>query len=192
MRIARLFAAALAAAIIAVLTASPARAHNSLTKAAPDKDATVTESPEQVSLTFLQKVDPKFLTIVVTDAQKNKVPMDAATADGKLGTAAFTEPLVNGVYTVAYRVVSEDGHPVQGSYKFTVDDPAATASPSATTSAEPVPSPPAATRSEVATVPLSSEATDDGLGWGPIIAIIAVVALLGGGALLALRRRRTS
>lgn len=191
MRITRLLAAASAATIIAVLTASPALAHNSLTKAVPDKNATLTERPEQVSLSFLQKVDPEFLTIVVTDAQKAKVPMDAAKADGKTGTATFSEPLVNGVYTVAYRVVSEDGHPVQGSYKFTLDDPAATPSPSATaTSAASSPSA-APPQSAVATVPLSSEDTDDGPGWGLIFAIVAGVLVIGGGALFALRRRRT-
>jgi hypothetical protein len=31
--------------------------------------------------------------------------------------------LANGPYTVAYRVVSVDGHTVQGSYTFTVADP---------------------------------------------------------------------
>jgi copper resistance protein C len=191
MRITRLLAAASAATVIAVLTASPALAHNSLTKAVPDKNATVTERPEQVQLSFLQKVDPKFLTIVVTDAQKNKVPMDAATADGKTGTATFSQPLVNGVYTVAYRVVSQDGHPVQGSYTFTLDDPAATPSPSATPSSPPTPQEAAPSTPAVETVPLSSEDTDDGLGWGPIIAIIAGVLVVGGVALFALRRRKT-
>ena len=48
MRLARFTAAALVAAIVAVLTSGPAWAHNSLTKAVPDKNSTVKRSPEQV------------------------------------------------------------------------------------------------------------------------------------------------
>ena len=180
MRLARFTAAALVAAVIAVLTAGPAWAHNSLTKAVPDKNSTVTQRPEQVELTFLQRVDPKFLKIEVTDAQKRKVPLETPKADGKVGAVTFSEPLTNGVYTVAYRVVSLDGHPVQGSYTFTLNDPSATTPPPAVE--------PAAT---VAAVPASSSSSDDGTGLWPIAGGIALVVVIVGAALFTLRRRRT-
>jgi methionine-rich copper-binding protein CopC len=183
MRLARFTAAALIAAIIAVLMSGPAWAHNSLTKAVPDKNSTVRQSPEQVELTFLQKVDPKFLTIEVTDGQNRKVPLATPKADGKVGTVSFGEPLANGVYTVAYRVVSLDGHPVQGSYKFTVNDPTVTTTPAPQPSTAPV-TPPAA-----AAVASSSPA-DDGPGLWPIAAGIAGLVVLGGAAFVVLRRRK--
>jgi hypothetical protein len=179
MRPARFAAVALVAAIIAVFTAGPAWAHNSLTKAVPDKNSTLTRSPQQVELTFLQKVDPKFLTIGVTDAQKRKVPLETPKADGKVGTVDFSGPLTNGVYTVTYRVVSLDGHPVQGSYKFALNDPSATTPPPA---AEP--------EATVVTVPASSSSPDDGTGLWPIAGGIALVVVIVGAALFALRRRR--
>ena len=151
MRLARFTAAALVAAVIAVLTSGPAWAHNSLTKAVPDKNSTVKQRPEQVELTFLQKVDPKLLTIGVTDAQKQKVPLATPKAKGKVGTVAFSEPLTNGVYTVTYQVVSLDGHEVKGSYKFTLNDPSATTPPTTAPT-----TPPAA-------APASIEATVAGL-----------------------------
>jgi len=188
MRLARFTAAALVAAIIAVLTSGPAWAHNSLTKAVPDKNSTVQQRPEQVELTFLQRVDPEQLTIGVTDAQKQPVPLETPKAKGKVGTVAFSEPLTNGVYTVTYVVVSLDGHEVKGSYKFTLDDPAATTPPTTaptTAPAEPTPS-------AAATLVAGNAAPEDGIGLWPIVAGIAAVLVLGGAAFFALRRRKIS
>lgn len=188
MRLARFTAAALVAAIIAVLTSGPAWAHNSLTKAVPDKNSTVKQRPEQVELTFLQKVDPKQLTIAVTDAQKQKVPLAAPKANGKVGSVAFSEPLTNGVYTVTYQVASLDGHEVKGSYKFTLNDPKATPAPSTAPTTPPTPT----AEATVAVVPASSSATDDGIGLWPIVGgIAALLVVLAGAAFLGLRRRRT-
>src|SRR6187431_3010724 len=104
MRIIRLVAAASAATILAVLAGGPALAHNSLVEAVPTKDAVLKKAPAEVRLTFLQKLDARFTTIVVTDAAKQKVPAGAPEAEGKTGTVAFTGMLPNGDYTVAYRV----------------------------------------------------------------------------------------
>jgi methionine-rich copper-binding protein CopC len=189
MRIARLLAATTAAMVLAVLTGGPAWAHNSLVDASPAKNATLAEAPEQVRLTFLQRVDPAALSIEVTDAQRRKIPADEPAAKGKVGTLTFREPPANGTYTVTYRVVSLDGHPVQGSYKFTVDDPAATPEPSSSAPAAPPSTAPPSAAAAPKTVPASTESA--GAGWWPLAAGIAVVVLLAAGALFAMRRRRT-
>lgn len=191
MRIARLVTAAVAAAVVAVIsTGSPALAHNSLTKAVPAKNATVTRSPAKVELSFLQKVDATKLTIEVTDAQQQKVPSGDAEADGKKGVLTLTGTLANGTYTVTYSVVSEDGHPVKGSYKFTVDAPVP---PSASSE----PEAPASTPAEVpastpATVAAADTSADDGgPGAGLIMAIVAAVAVIAAGAIFLVRRRNS-
>jgi copper resistance protein C len=186
MRIARLVAAALVATTLAVLTSGPAQAHNSLTKASPAKNATLDEAPDSVELTFLQKVNPEALTITVTDAQQRPVPTGAARADGRTGSVTFGEPLANGVYTVTYRVVSLDGHPVQGSYRFTVADPAASSAPSS----PPVAAAPA-TVSAPAAEPVAASASPDDSGRWAIAAGVVLVAVLGVAALAVLWRRRT-
>jgi methionine-rich copper-binding protein CopC len=192
MRILRLLAAASAAAVLAVLTGSPAWAHNSLTDAAPAKNATLDQAPDRVKLTFLQRVDPDALSIDVTDSAGRSVPASGPAASGRTGTLTFDEPPANGVYTVTYRVVSLDGHPVEGSYEFTVDDPSTTPPPSPTATTSPaVPSP--APSSVVAapapeTVPRSAE-SDSFPWWALIVGTAVVVALVVGGVLL--RRRRS-
>jgi len=193
MRLIRTAASALlATALVATLTAAPAWAHNSLVEASPAKNATLTEAPEQVELTFLQKLDPDLLTIVVTGADKQPVPVGAPEADGKVGRVAFEQPPANGAYTVAYRVVSQDGHPVQGSYKFTVSAAAsaAPAEPSATASVAPSPVVSSAAPAAVTSIApeLAAAADEGGTSWGLIIGVIALILVLVGGVVVALRK----
>jgi methionine-rich copper-binding protein CopC len=185
MRITRLLAAASVAAVFAALTGSPAWAHNSLTDASPAKNATLKKAPGGVKLTFLQRVDPDALEIAVADSAKREVAASGPTASGKSGTLTFDDTLANGTYTVTYRVVSLDGHPVRGSYKFTVADASAPtpASPAARTPA-PTTAPAAAAP---ATVPASAEASGPGwLGWAAGVGVILLVAA---GVFVLFRRR---
>lgn len=137
----RLGAAVLAVLVAVLIPASPAWAHNSLKTATPARDATVPSAPTEVTLEFMQRLDPAFTTIVLTDAAKRKLPTGEPVVTGAKSTVQVTDTLPNGTYTVAYRVVSVDGHPVQGSYPFTVADPTSSAAPVADVSASaPTPS----------------------------------------------------
>ncbi|MER7586113.1 copper resistance CopC family protein [Micromonospora sp. NPDC127501] len=131
----RLGAAVLAVLVAVLIPGSPAWAHNSLKTATPARDATVPSAPTEVTLEFMQRLDPAFTTIVLTDAAKRKLPTGEPVVTGAKSTIQVTDTLPNGTYTVAYRVVSVDGHPVQGSYPFTVADPTSSAAPVANVSA---------------------------------------------------------
>ncbi|MGC4796396.1 copper resistance CopC family protein [Micromonospora saelicesensis] len=145
---ARLGAAVLAVLVAVLIPGSPAWAHNSLRTATPARDATVPSAPTEVTLEFMQRLDPAFTTIVLTDAAKRKLPTGEPVVTGAKSTVQVTGTLPNGTYTVAYRVVSVDGHPVQGSYPFTVADPTSSAAPVANVSASaPAPSAAAAAKS---------------------------------------------
>lgn len=110
--------------LLVLAPGAPAWAHNALAEASPAKNATVTKSPREVKLRFLQKLDPQYTTITLSDAAKATMGISAPKVDGATGVVTVETPLANGVYTVAYQVVSTDGHTVKGSYEFTVDDPA--------------------------------------------------------------------
>ncbi|MEU4552008.1 hypothetical protein EV382_2415 [Micromonospora violae] len=125
----RLGAAVLAVLVAVLVPANPAWAHNSLRTATPAQGATLPSAPTEVTLEFRQRLDPTFSTIVLTDAAKRKLPTGEPVVTGATSTVQVTEALPNGTYTVAYRVVSVDGHPVQGSYPFTVADPTSSAAP---------------------------------------------------------------
>ncbi|MET7832438.1 copper resistance CopC family protein [Micromonospora sediminicola] len=182
-------AALLAAATLLLAPAAPAAAHNTLQAATPAQDARLSAAPTTVTLRFLQQLNPEFTTIVLSDAGQRKIPTGAPAVDGATGTITVDEPLTNGTYTVAYRVVSADGHPVQGSYRFTVADPAAPAVPApaaATTGGDAGPTPTAAG-------PASAAAGgDDGPSAVLLAAGVVVVVAVAGAALLLFRRRRAS
>jgi methionine-rich copper-binding protein CopC len=159
--------AVLAAIVVVLLPAAPAWAHNQLIGTAPAADATLAEPPTSVTLTFVQPLNPKFTTIVVSDAARRREPAGAPAIDGGKGTVTLTEPLANGGYTVAYRIVSVDGHVVQGSYDFTVADPALPAAPAAAASAAPA---------------SAAASSSGGIPPGVLIGIGVVLVLLAGAA----------
>ncbi|MFG1867261.1 copper resistance CopC family protein [Micromonospora arborensis] len=170
-RAVRVLVAVLAILVALLVPAGPAWAHNSLRSASPAKDSTLPSAPTELTLEFMQRLDPTFTTIVLTDAAKRKIPTGDPVVAGARSTVRVSDTLPNGTYTVAYRVVSADGHPVQGSYPFTVADPSATAAP--TSAAAQGASPSAAAAAE----------PDRGPGAG---------VLVGGGALAALAVVATS
>ncbi|MFD0822440.1 copper resistance protein CopC, partial [Micromonospora zhanjiangensis] len=128
----RLAGAALAALLVVPLVAGPAEAHNALRSADPARDATLTAPPATVTLEFMESLDPAFTTVRITDGDRRPVPTGAPVVTGGKATIGLNRALTNGTYTVAYRVVSKDGHPVQGSYPFTVAAPGAAAAPRTT------------------------------------------------------------
>ncbi|WP_432907006.1 copper resistance CopC family protein [Micromonospora matsumotoense] len=162
----RLAAALLAAGLALLVAATPAWAHNSLSSASPAREATLSRAPTEITLEFLARLDPAFTTIVLTDGTKRRVPTGDPVVYGTKSTVQVTDTLPNGTYTVAYRVVSADGHLVQGSYPFTVADPADRAAPTVAPTT-------------VSASPAAATAGDDGGGRGTVLGVAgsAVVAL---------------
>ncbi|GAA0486232.1 hypothetical protein Ade02nite_09960 [Paractinoplanes deccanensis] len=161
----------LAVVAAVLLPGAPAWAHNQLSSASPAAGSTVAASPSTVTLRFLETLKPDFTTIVVSDSARAKVPSSAPALRGNTGVVTLTSPLANGVYTVAYRTVSVDGHSVQGSYTFIVDDPA---KPAALVAAAP-----------------ASAGGDGGVPFGVLIGVGAAGVLLAAAAVaFGLRRRR--
>ncbi|WP_281898018.1 copper resistance CopC family protein [Micromonospora humidisoli] len=177
----RFVAALLAGVLTLFVAAPPARAHNGLRSASPARDATLTHAPTAITLEFLARLDPTFTTIVLTDGTKRRVPTGDPVVSGTTGAVRVTGPLPNGTYTVAYRVVSADGHPVQGSYPFTVADPAGPAAPSP---GPPTASPDPPTAAAVAVGRGGGRATVVGVAGSALAVLLAAAALL--------RRRRRS
>src|SRR5690606_7082088 len=116
---ARVIGAVLAAALVALTPARPAWAHAQLIGSDPADGAVLATPPARVTLEFNESLNPTYTTIVVTDAGAEPVPSSEPEVSGPRGSVTFTQPLADGTYTVAYRVVSRDGHPVQGAFMFT-------------------------------------------------------------------------
>ncbi|MEV4416277.1 copper resistance CopC family protein [Catellatospora sp. NPDC049609] len=178
--------AVVAALGVVLLGASPAWAHNSLVEATPAKNATLTVPPAQVKLRFLATLKTEGTRLSVTGPD-GAAAAGAATVSGKTVSAPVTAT-AGGAYTVAYEVVSQDGHLVKGSYRFTV---AAAESVTASPSAAPSPAPSSAAPSvapSVATAPAAD--TEQDTPWVPWIGGAAVAGLVVGGLISFVRQRR--
>ena len=98
--------------------AGPAAAHNVLTSSDPTNGSTLQAAPTTVRLTFDQPVQDFEPVVTVIGPDGNRYESGAPVVDSTVVTAAVSALPVAGAYSIAYRVVSADGHPVEGEIKF--------------------------------------------------------------------------
>lgn len=89
----------------------------------PDRRGAAFSFPQTLTLSFSEGIEPAFSGVTVTGPQQHAV------ATGKLTRSAdnpaevtlpLAEALPPGEYTVAWHVVSVDGHKTKGQYTFSV------------------------------------------------------------------------
>ncbi|HKS06969.1 MAG TPA: copper resistance protein CopC [Gemmatimonadaceae bacterium] len=113
-------ACALAAAAILRIYAV-ASAHVTLVSSTPAADSRLSESPEQFRLEFSEPVEAGVAKAELIATGGGRTPLalmgDPRNAYVLLAPANELEP---GAYRLVWHVVSEDGHPVSGSFVFTI------------------------------------------------------------------------
>lgn len=184
----RLRLAAIAALLLpTALTATPAMAHDALSSTTPAADSVMTTAPETVSLSLTQpptdSASLNLSVITVTDGAGTTVSDGTVSVDGPT-LSTKTAPGNPGTYTVAWRAVSSDGHPIEGKYTFMVQPPTAASAPavSPTPSGQAV-SPSAAPQATDNAIPPAPRPNDDnaplavGIAFG-LLAAAAVVTWL--------------
>jgi len=190
----------IAAAVIAASTllATPAWAHAELTSVSPADGDVLTAPPRTIELTFSEPLITAAATVVVTDDRGLVVTRDRSRVDGTSVSIPWPVDLPPGDYTIAYRVVSGDGHPIKGTSRFTLSPAVSTSPPTGSPAPQPQPEPtpteasasgrPTATPS--GTVPAAS----DPAAPPTVLPTLALAAfILGGialGSVLLVRRRR--
>ena len=121
----------------------PASAHASLVKADPAVGQTLAAAPTQVSLTFdddLTEIAGQVVNeIQVFNSAKKRVDATNSAVTGATVTVGLSE-IPSGTYSVVYRVLSADGHPVSGEYQFKLAKPSAVSPPTPSAVSPPTPS----------------------------------------------------
>ncbi|MEV4784749.1 copper resistance protein CopC [Streptomyces tuirus] len=115
--------------VLLLAGAAPASAHAALRGTDPDDGSVLKQAPRHVTLTFTESVGLLDDSFRVFGPDQRRVHTGEAThADGRSDTARVGLPgkLAQGTYTVAWRVVSADSHPVSGAFSFSVGKPSAT------------------------------------------------------------------
>nr|WP_240189278.1 copper resistance CopC family protein [Nakamurella flavida] len=123
--------AVLAVVVLAALgLAGPAAAHNVLTSSNPTDGSVLDAAPQTVTLTFDQPVQNFEPVVVVTGPDGTEYQTGTPTVLGTSVEMSVGTLPVAGAYAVAYRIVSTDGHPVQGQLAFELSAAAVTTGPS--------------------------------------------------------------
>ena len=119
MRTARIL---IATSLILAVTAAPATAHTKLLASDPAAGSLVDSWPSEISLTFDEELinigDEKSNFLVVNNAVGDQISADDEVLTGSQIKVSLDPNTTTGPVLVYYRVVSADGHPVEGEYTF--------------------------------------------------------------------------
>lgn len=140
----RALAAAGALTATSLFGMSAAHAHDELISSNPADGATLVEAPSELELTYsgeIMDVDGANQVRVTSPTGQN-VTDGAVDIEGTTVTQNLSAT-EEGQYTVAWRVVSSDGHPIEGTFTYTVGE-ASTATPNAEAASSSAPEPSAA------------------------------------------------
>lgn len=163
-------------------------AHDQILESSPADGATLDAPPVAVVLTFTADILPIAPAVLVRDAAGTVVLDAEPTVAGPVATAPLPADLAPGAYDVSWRVVSQDGHPIQGAFTFTVAGSPGPAppEPAATTPADT----PATADPESSTSP--DTGSDDGGSLPLALGALAGLGTVGAVVVLLIRRRTTS
>lgn len=120
----------LGALLVVVLgAAAPASAHAALLSTTPGEGSVVKTAPAQVVLTFSEGVllSDDSIRVLAPDGRRADTGKPQATSAGdKTAAVALRSGLKDGTYTVAWKAVSADSHPVAGAFTFSIGAPSRT------------------------------------------------------------------
>ncbi len=111
----------LAALVIGVLPAT-ARAHAVLLETSPASGAVVASAPDVIMLRFDEPVRPISVRVLRAE-DETALTLPPVEATDTLLSLPLPDGLPEGSYVLSYRVTSADGHPVAGSFVFSVGAP---------------------------------------------------------------------
>lgn len=164
-----------AVAVTVLAVAAPrAAAHTELDTADPAAGASLAGPPPRVTLTFSDAMTQKYARVAVTGPDGKSAAVGQPEVRGRTVSLTLDSVSPAGRYTVGYRVVSTDGHPVSGSYTFAVR---------AGDSPRPVPQAVEATPEKRAAEESSGTNTSAVVGGGTLVLVLAA------GGMYAARRR---
>ena len=194
---------ALASVLLLLSGVGPADAHTELVESSPAGGDRLREPPETIELTFNEDVRPELATVTVAIGGRlaERLRVERGRTGSMLIAILPADLPANGrgdvAWTVAYRVSSDDGHPVEGTLAFrapvnksTKPTPGSSATDDPTSDA---PSGSDATGSGTSTSPrIGDRSTDAGSGTAATVVIGLIVALgvsVGCAVLVRARRR---
>ena len=106
---------------VLMVPVSAASAHDSLAGSNPKAGQTVKMMPEGVSLTFTTPPIALGSEVIVKDAAGKNWATGKVKIIGNIAKQGVSADAPRGAYKVIWRVVSEDSHPIEGTFGFTTE-----------------------------------------------------------------------
>lgn len=178
-RLVALFVGLMASAALVLGTAVGAHAHSELLSSSPADGEALDVPPANVTLQFNEAISPAGLQVVAQGPQ-GPVTLGTPIIEGASVITPWPADAPGGDYRFAYRVVSADGHPIDGSISFSYA--AGATSPDAGASAAPT-EPTDLGQSAVASQNTAAPQPESGFPWW--VAVVAVILGVGIGAVIA-------
>lgn len=99
--------------------------HASLVRSSPARRAVLLRAPDRVQLWFNERLEAAFSRVAVTEASGRAVDLGDVQVgpDDPTRLSVGLGRLQPGTYTVRFRVLSVDGHVVEGEFPFTLRAP---------------------------------------------------------------------
>lgn len=108
-------------------TASATVLHIRLEMSSPERDEVLSAVPSQLRLVFSGPIEARYTSVTLTAPNGTRVPIgDVVFADGSDRDITTMLPALtqSGSYTVTWRTAGADGHVLEGSYAFVLEDDA--------------------------------------------------------------------
>jgi copper resistance protein C len=96
-------------------------AHSHLEDSSPKDGAVLTESLKEITLTFETNLEPTS-TFTLADAHRATIALPVEIKGDQL-VGFLPEELANGPYSIHWKIIGTDGHPLEGDLSFTVQLP---------------------------------------------------------------------
>ncbi|GAB3069494.1 copper resistance CopC family protein [Pedococcus soli] len=181
--------ALVAAGTVGLALAPSAQAHARVRSTVPAAGATLTTAPQEVVLTFNEPPIGVGAVVRVEAPDGRVVSVGAVRVVDDEVHQTLADGLARGAYHVAWRVTSDDGHPVSDEFAFTVAGDGAASSSSASSAPSTTSATPGAAPTVATTRPTPPEATSGTASRWLVLAAALVAVALG---VLALARTRST
>lgn len=97
-------------------------AHAYIVKSSPSENEILDTTLKTISIQFNEDIQPTFYELEVTNDVGKHIDLDGVQVDDKTLKADFKSDLLDGVYTIKWKVISSDGHPIEGTIPFAIGE----------------------------------------------------------------------
>jgi len=106
--------------MILVMYPQAVSAHTKLQASIPEQGEIITNPLHEIVLEFNTEIKA-LSSFKLKDELGNEVGIEEQVVLGSVMTGKVTETISNGSYVMEWRIVGEDGHPIEGEFNFSID-----------------------------------------------------------------------